>query len=237
MDYQIQHLSTDIEANTATFQLYAIPKTFVPGMTAVFQARSRENVVELTAESDGEGAFSGTLTCPLSDDISLFVTFVTGETEQTQLLEEYDTLYTDTFPTFTFSQNSTYAFSLDGEDGVLSPSKGNQGLMITPGRGSASIEKMDIRVGLFRDGELVLWYDKEFAMNATRSQMIPYWNLPERVLLGPGHEFTQVAIYTDEHGRQLVIVPEGIKYHTDSGLWMRSGGFSDYSSCVDDWKF
>ena len=71
----------------------------------------------------------------------------------------------------------------------------------------------------------------------TRSQMIPYWNLPERVLLGPGHEFTQVAIYTDEHGRQLVIVPEGIKYHTDSGLWMRSGGFSDYSSCVDDWKF
>ena len=120
---------------------------------------------------------------------------------------------------------------------MLSPSKGNQGLMITPGRGSASIEKMDIRVGLFRDGELVLWYDKEFAMNATRSQMIPYWNLPERVLLGPGHEFTQVAIYTDEHGRQLVIVPEGIKYHTDSGLWMRSGGFSDYSSCVDDWKF
>ena len=79
VDYQIQHLSTDIEANTATFQLYAIPKTFVPGMTAVFQARSRENVVELTAESDGEGAFSGTLTCPLSDDISLFVTFVTGE--------------------------------------------------------------------------------------------------------------------------------------------------------------
>lgn len=78
VDYQIQHLSTDIEANTATFQLYAIPKTFVPGMTAVFQARSRENVVELTAESDGEGAFSGTLTCPLSDDISLFVTFVTG---------------------------------------------------------------------------------------------------------------------------------------------------------------
>lgn len=117
---------------------------------------------------------------------------------------------------------------------MLSPSKGNQGLMITPGRGSASIEKMDIRVGLFRDGELVLWYDKEFAMNATRSQMIPYWNLPERVLLGPGHEFTQVAIYTDEHGRQLVIVPEGIKYHTDSGLWMRSGGFSDYSSCVDE---
>lgn len=80
VDYQIQHLSTDIEANTATFQLYAIPKTFVPGMTAVFQARSRENVVELTAESDEEGAFSGTLTCPLSDDISLFVTFVTGET-------------------------------------------------------------------------------------------------------------------------------------------------------------
>ncbi len=238
VDYQTQHLSTDIEANTATFRLYAIPKTFVPGMTAVFQARSREDVVELTAEPDGKGAFSGTLTCPLSDDISLFVTFVTGETEQTQLLEEYDTLYTDTFPTFTFSQNATYAFSLDGEDGVLSATKGNQGLLIMPNEGGTSRQTdMDIQVGLFRDGELVMWYDRELAKYTMGSTMVAYWNLPEKVLLAPGHEFTQVAIYTDENGRQLVIVPEGIKYHTDSGLWMRSGGFSDYSSCVDDWEF
>lgn len=98
-EYHTQHLSNDLAANTATFEVYAVPKTYQPGMTAVFQARSGGDTVELTVtEPDGNNAFSGMITCPLTDDITLSVVFVTGDKEETQWLEDWDYLYSMLLP-------------------------------------------------------------------------------------------------------------------------------------------
>ena len=86
--YDTQHLSNDLEANTATFSVYAVPKTYQPGMAAVFRAHSGEEIVEMTvAQPDGDNAFAGELTCPLTDEIILSVVFRAGDTEQTQVLD------------------------------------------------------------------------------------------------------------------------------------------------------
>ena len=207
VDWQVEHLSSDPEAGTASFRVQATPRTYTPETTALFRAVSMGETVELAvAEPDGGNSFSGEITCPLTDDISLYVVFLSGDEGQTQLLEHYTTLYTDTFPTFTFAQDSAYAFTPNITDGVIPASSGNQGLMITVLQDGSTLDEaeLDIRVGLFRDGVLMLWYDREIAREQYATGEAPFWNLSQEVVLEPGHTYWLGMIYTDELGRQLI---------------------------------
>ena len=97
-EYSTELASTDLGANTATFDIRVVPKTYVDGMTALFVARSEEETVELPVEPGEDHAFSGEITCPLTDDISLTVVLVTGDKRETQWLEDYGYLYSGSFP-------------------------------------------------------------------------------------------------------------------------------------------
>lgn len=227
-EHHTSHLSNDLTANTASFAVYAVPKTYQPGMTAVFQARSGGKVTELTVEQpDGDNAFSGTLSCPLTDDITLSVVFRTGETEQTQLLDTYTGLYTATFPDL-----SVY---LSSASSVFSPSGDHIRLSAAQWEFSSSspdntywkelLEKGSIQVGIFRDRELLVWYQtamhEDLPRNSAALSNSPYWFLPEALVLEPGSDYVQAAVYTDADGRQCVFPGSGWYWDETSRDWTR----------------
>ena len=45
-EWSAQVASTNLSANTVTFDVRVVPKTYVEGMTAIFQARSGEDTVD-----------------------------------------------------------------------------------------------------------------------------------------------------------------------------------------------
>jgi len=95
----VELMAIDLAANTVTFQLQATPKVYAEGMMASFTARSGFEVTTEDATLDDGRCFIATLTCPLSDDITLSVAFKSGETEEIALLESYYDLLSNSFPT------------------------------------------------------------------------------------------------------------------------------------------
>ncbi len=91
--------SADLAANTVTFRLWATPRVYREGMTARFTAETGAgDPVSAPAEA-GEGQrYSATLTCPLTDDIALSVSFLSGEERRNQLLGQEDDLYQNSLP-------------------------------------------------------------------------------------------------------------------------------------------
>ena len=96
-------------------------------------------------------------------------------------------------------------------------------------------DQIDLRVGLFRDRELVMWYDREvhdvFA-NGKRAQGT-HWVRQEEVPLEEGHTYCEAVVYTDPSDRQRVYFSIPRYYSgntfTTNGTW----GSSD----PDDWNF
>ena len=97
-DYGTQLVSANLAANTVTFSLRAMPKTYTPGMSVIFLADNGEETLEFTAQEGENGTFTGEAACTLTDVITLSAVFVTGDTRQTQLLDQYGGLYSDSFP-------------------------------------------------------------------------------------------------------------------------------------------
>ena len=229
-DYHTKHLSNDLVANTADFEVYAVPKTYQPGMTAVFQARSGGELTQLVVEQpDEENAFSGSLTCPLTDDITLSVVFHTGETEQTQLLDTYDQLYSATFPDL---YNAFGGLFFEEKYGALPAHEEWDGMEVratsrTDGT-ELDINAMDLKVGLFRDRKLIQWYEKrteERNVNGELTQ-VTLWARTQAVTLEPGHEYTEAILYTDQYGRQRIYPDTPLVYHEEDGTWGGPGRYT-----------
>lgn len=87
-DYGYTVDAVELAAGTAVLTAYAVPKQFVPGMTARFSAVSDGKTVETDAALGENQSFSGKITCPLSDSIVLSVVFDDGTSLQTQYLDE-----------------------------------------------------------------------------------------------------------------------------------------------------
>ena len=243
-DYHTKHLSNDLAANTATFEVYAVPKTYQPGMTAVFQARSGGELTQLVVERpDGDNAFSGQITCPLTDEITLSVVFHTGETEQTQWLEDYDNLYAESFPALSFRFGGLF---FEEEDGTLPAHEEWEGRWEGTeveaydwiSGAELDTDDMDLQVGLFRDRELIQWYEKRTVERTVNGQptQVTLWSRTQAVTLEPGHEYTEAILYTDQYGRQYIYPDAPIVYDEADGTW---GGPGVYTLDNDpaNWDF
>lgn len=236
--------STDLEANTVTFDVRVVPRTYVEGMTAVFQARSGEDTVELPVEPGADHAFTGQVTCPLTDDISLTAVFVTGDRRETQWLEDYSSLYTASFPNLylhSFLWNSE-------QDGVLLADRHLRPEVVnikTSEENWRPDPPATLRVGLFQDRKLVSWYaeqDKEIIIYGPNSMsgkksVERIWVLPRDITLDPGHEYCEAAVYTDEYGRQRIYTDIGFMYSETEGYWTSSRGDYESSCGPDGWEF
>lgn len=225
-DWSTQLVSTDLRTNTATFDVRVVPRTYVEGMTALFLARSMENAVEVPVEVGTDGAFAGQVTCPLTDDISLTVVFLTGDKRETQWLEDYSRLYSKTFPQLDLLN----WFEGPDENGVLTASTEDYGMVTVRNYevgdsfmlGYRPEPPATLRVGLFRDRKLLFWYEERekdiYIINATyhneRVKQVG-WVRTREVTLEPGHTYVEAAVYTDALGRQRVYSSPGMVAQID----------------------
>lgn len=241
-EWSAELASTDLAANTATFDVRVVPKTYVEGMTAVFQARSGEDTVELPVEPGADHAFAGQITCPLTDDISLTVVFVTGDKRETQWLEDFYDLYSNSFPDLQIDGPLWF----DEKDGMLPNQissenyrKAGTGVQNYTGDhipGWHPNPPAQLQVGLFRDRKLLLWYEGGMGTvnwNGTPAERY-IWRRPKDVTLEPGHEYCEAIVYTDEYGRQRIYPGEGLAYDEADGHWTPS---TPYRDGLDDWEF
>ena len=247
-EWSAQLASTDLRANTAAFDLRAVPRTYVEGMTAIFQARSGEDTVELPVEPGEDHAFAGRIICPLTDDISLSVIFVTGDKRETQRLEDYYSLYYDSFPSLIMRDELWYSLRRDVKDGILPPTDGSGDPVVVWNNGLDEPlcfqgwnpdPPAKLQVGLFRDQKLVMWYEGcSFSSSWNGVPTEAYgWYRPGEITLEPG-EYCEAAVYTDEYGRQM-IYPGSCEIYPEPERPSSSVSAAVYSGPTDpaDWEF
>ena len=241
-DYGTQLVSADLASNTGTFSLRAVPKTYTPGMSVIFLADNGEETLEFPAQEES-GAFTGEATCPLTDVIALSAVFIAGDTRQTQLLDQYEGLYQNSFPsvgirylefalmTLPQSLEGTVeipeSFGLVVEENSLETSEVNN----TVGRSWVKT----VRMGLFQNQKLVAWME--------RCEKPESWDAeeggrcfrldPQEVELEEGDTLCFAAQVTDQYGRSFMVVsyPD---LHVVDGEWSTGGS---YSSDPADWDF
>ena len=208
--------SMDPAANTVTFRVRVVPKTYRDGMTALFVARSQGTSTQTAVDVGADGAFEGEITCELTDDIDLTVVFVTDGQRETQVLDEWQYLYSDSFPDIAVCSS----LWMEERDGVIPADEIlKEQMMEDWDRVYGGSRAVEIRMGLFRDQKLVMWYREEnrtVMYNGERQEM-PHYIRDRDVTLEPGSFYCEAAVVTDEYGRVCVYADAPIEYNADRG--------------------
>lgn len=212
-EWSAELVSTDPRANTATFSVRVVPKAYTEGLTAAFMMYSGGETVEVPARSGTGHSFSGEITCPLSDEISLSVVFLSNGTGETQQLASYDNLYTESFPELTVS----VVWRTGSDRNTLLPTGRDTAAIVESGDGEVwtPAPPARLQVGLFCDKKLVLWYEPGVRYLDAVDREVPGWDLTEQVRLEPGHEYCVAALYTDEYGRRRIYQGSSTTYDPD----------------------
>ncbi len=229
-----QLLGKDLAAGTVSFDLYAMPKTYEAGMTAVFVAESGGETVEVPAEPGADHAFSAQITCPLTDDITLSVALLTADgRRQTQLLEQYTYLLGETFPT-AWIEFGLWVHRL--EDDTVPADAVRYDIDVSGDSADAEVARVErVRMGLFRDRELVMWYEpstREIILNGKPAEEEVF--LRPEVTLDRGHVYCEAIVLTDEYGRERVYQDVWIEYR--NGEWTNADG-GEWKSDPADWVY
>lgn len=234
-EWSAQLVSTDLRANTATFAVRVVPKAYTEEMTATFMMYSGGETVEAPAQSGTGHSFSGEITCPLSDEISLSVVFLSDGTGETQLLADYYDLYTQSFPELTVSG----VWRTGSNRNILLPTDRSTAAIVESGDGEVwtPAPPASIRVGLFRDQKLLLWYEPGVRYLDAIDREVPGWNLPELVKLEPDHEYCVAALYTDEYGRQRIYQGYSTTYNFDPTSASAAAVTPGWGEDPDEWEF
>lgn len=229
----------DIPANTVTFRIRVVPKTYREGMTALFVARSEGKTVEVPVEVGVGNAFDGEITCELTDSIDLTVVFVTDGQRETQVLDQYEHLYSGTFPGVMFMGGGLW---MKERDGVIRADGDSKERFFYDEKDSVyhqwRARAVEVKVGLFKEQKLVQWYREEMhevIYNGERTERP--WYFWDEVVLEPGFVYCEAAVITDEYGRTMVWTDTPIQYSETSG-WHHGGGVWDSGPVSPEgWEF
>lgn len=241
-DYGTERLEADYENGTVRFRLYAVPKTYVPGMRAEFVAVSGGETVTLPVEEAEQQRFSGELACPLSDQITLSVVFLRPDgTRETQLLEDYWNLLSDSYPDVRVDAFAFFGKELSEGKLTLTPTESFLLVDSQPaGVGAAQVKSL--RVGLFRDQKLVAWAEPcgqpESYVGRWEGS---FFQLPELNLsLKAGDTLQVAALVTDTYGHQFMamdipfVVREG---DGDDPMYLTYPEDGRYERDISAWDF
>lgn len=163
-DYGVELTASDLGRKTVTFSAQVVPKTYVEGMVVTFLVDTGDGPAEYPAELGPGKKFTGELTCELTDQITISAVFTSGDTSQTQILDQYYGLYSDTLPdislndtawhnTGTYQENGLYQIY---EQYVWERSGFTTGPYSTK-LGSREVTKFE--VGLFLNKKLIHWLE------------------------------------------------------------------------------
>lgn len=235
--YNAEYLSSNLEEGTASFALEAVPKTYVEGMEAVFLADCGDGPLEFPGVL-GEGqSFSAEITVPLTDSITLSVVFVNGERRETQMLDVFTYLLSDTYPYVSCDGSELWGSTESG--GVLRRGRYTF-LTVDEAFTSGPCAKVaDIQVGLFRDQKLVARYTpcEQPASYQGDWEDARFFECTETITLEPGYTYCMAALVTDEYGRQWVVHGTPAVYDPEEEFVEYADIAEDYSSDPADWDF
>jgi len=232
---------------TASFHLRVTPKTYTSGMTAVFLADDGEEVREFAGELREGSAFGAEFTCPMSREIAFSAVLTAGGVSQT---EELETFYFDEreslpqvnlnagFSRFSFRSQTGEAIWSSDEDVYVSTAPAGD----PPAPSQAPAEVESIRVGLFRNRELVQWLDSAGSLAAAEVRTAYRCILPAGALpLEEGDRLDFAALCTDTCGRQFLaaagqsaVLENGVLTQESIAAAVDYSG--DYSNLAE-WKF
>lgn len=232
-EQSVQVADTDYRANTVTLSARAVPRTFVEGMEAEFLLVSGGESFTVPGELGEDHAFTARTTVPLTDEITVSVAFLAGEQRQTQVLEEFLGLYSDSFATIGISGGLSQ-FSKSSEavnwTAVFSPVS-----VDCFNKYGESAQMTRVRVGLFRDQKLVAWFTQE--EQSGREGNYVFRMEQDRMEMEPGSTYCVAAVVEDEFGRELVTFDRSsASRFTASGEHDRFADV-DYSGDPADWDY
>ena len=229
-DYGTELLGLDLFANTATFRLRAVAKTFVEGMDAVFLINSGAGPVEVEAELSDGGVFSAEATTALTDDIALSVVFISPDgTRQTQLLDTYTDLLYETTPEVYV--NSTL-FSMEAPGGTVNLGQIERDAkayvdILADGIKELAVESTniwvtDLKVGVFVNKKLVGWAEEcdqpdSYVGDWGKRR---FFRLPDvEITLRESDQLCVAALVTDNYGRQFMVAdaPYAVQFDGEGG--------------------
>lgn len=229
-DYTTEPAGFDLAAGTVTFALQATPKTYQEGMQAVFTAETGGALLEQEAAPGENQSFSANLTCPLTDEITLSVVFVQGDTRQTQRIGVYTGLYSDSLkPVYVQSMQLLFPLDTLPQDAEGLTQLGPADLCVTPENksawASASYAAMpetkirSLRVGLFADRQLLAWAEPcDAPKNWSHGPDDQFFQMPALQLrLRAGQVLCVAAVVEDSFGRSYVCLDTPYTLRADSG--------------------
>lgn len=223
-DASVEIISADVPGRMVTFAVRAKPKTYVEDMTAYFEfenGTARESFGPI--EPVGT-AFAMDCTVALTDEINIYVAFEHDGQRETQLLDSFYDLYTDTLPSVWVMDVPAFTYTLSGNN--VTWVKGDWYVQVTPGFPAWHLDQStlpqpeiaSVEVGLFRDQRLLWWAEKlDSAPDGLSTQNMDtmYFRYSDAIgAFAPDGAFTQggvlqsVARVTDTFGRVFLFAGE-----------------------------
>lgn len=212
-DYGTEILRLNAGEDRILFSVYAVPKTYVEGMTVSFIVDDGIGGTNTVIGEESRQKFTGTLASKLTDHISLSVIFTLPDgTRQTQLLDTYTDLHQRSVPVIYveeyLDQNriADKKLTFERQPVVISLDKPYYDTVY----GSLIPGIKEIRAGLFRNQQLVFWLEEDVQATEPRREdsgySVHFYELPEGFGLpvSAGDEICIAAVIEDEAGRQFI---------------------------------
>ncbi len=226
----------------ALFSAYAVPKTYQEGTTAEFSIENGTggvHTVPVALGVDGKTFSVDSIATRLTNSIRLSVTFISADgTRQTQLLDQFEGLYSATMPAVRFRPSVTVFMGLEANDSGLLTLPAAE-LSVAPEDAAQEIPDVPrsdvqaIRVGLFKNKALVTWLEPcaELEPSQEEPSNASVFRLPagtQVTMTGDGDQLCFAAVVTDEYGRQGVY--SDIPYILQDGelTWPATADLSDH---------
>lgn len=210
-DYGVELTAVTPAHNTATFTVHAVPKTYVEGMTVEFIAENGEvaasDRVAKAGEIGSNQRFYADLSVPLTDSITISALLISPDgTRQTQLLDQFHGLYSDTLPAVDVQSNFMWMDLTDGAL-VLTEHSHERYLWTREQIWSDSAAAIaDVRVGLFKNRQLAAWAEPcEQPDSFHGFEDCSFYCLPELHLDLTAQDTVEIAaVVTDVYGRTII---------------------------------
>ena len=244
-EYGTELVHTNLEKNLVVFNIYAVPKTYVEGMTVKFSADDGTGGIQNSRGEEGfNQRFSATLACQLTDSITLSVVFISPDgSRQTQLLDTYEGLYSKTLPYAYIDICDNLSRSALTEPflyTIPAPDKTPvEYVMLDPApQGTTAVK--ELRVGFFRNKELVAWAEPcetpDHFLGFDQYDLCCV--LPDlQIRLAAGDELCFAAVVTDKYGRESIYagLPCVLSESGTELTWQ--DGWSSYIDTPVNWTY
>lgn len=248
-DYGAEILSADLANNTVTFSVRAVPKTYTDGLTVSFLADTgTEPTHSVPGTQSPDGTYTATLTCPLTDSITLSAVLIPPDgTRSTQLLDQFSNLYSASLPAVEllgYSSGELLDLGTDANGTLTLPE-----LYITanPGASVYAVNQAigcsdiaEIRVGLFQNKTLLTWLEGCAQPDHFHGDYgdAAFFHLPQGqtvTMTDPSDTLCAAAVITDTYGREVVY--SDIPYVLRDGVltWPDVSDISDHDPA--NWKY